>query len=155
MAVSPDGELIYASPEWGQSVFVIDAKTGKKKKELKSILRLRQMLFHPDGKSLFVWQFGNKVKQVDLKGKVLTEVEPREVLGNITISEKGEYLFLPTWSTQREIEQVLIYDTKKKKIIKKLDVSKDAIYEARMSPDGKTVVAAPKDEFLYFFPFKK
>lgn len=154
-AVTPDGKLLYASPEWGQSVMVFDAETGKLKTELKTIKRCRQMIFHPNGKSLFIWMFGTKVRQVDLKGKEMKEIDSETVLGRITISNNGEYVFLPTWSTQRKIEQVQIYDTKKKKMLKPVDVSEKAIYQALLSPDEKTLLVAPKDQLLYFFPFKK
>lgn len=154
-AVSPDGKKLYVSPEWGNSILILDAKTGKQLDDLKNISRAKQMLFHPDGKSLFIWQFGKKIKQINLKGEVLLEVEPQSVWGQLFISGNGEYLLMPTWSTQREIEQVIVYDIKNKKTAKILDVSDKSIYEAKMSSDKKTIVAATKDNLLHFISFKK
>jgi len=154
-AVSPDGKRLFVSPEWGSSILVLDAKTGKQIEELTEVSRARQMLFHPDGKSLLINQFGKPVKQIDLKGKVLREIGVGGTFGQLALSNKGEYLLIPTWSTLREIEQVLVYDIKNGRMITPIDVSERPIYEAKITSDMNTVVVAPKDNLLHFIPFKK
>lgn len=150
-AISPDGRLLYVSPKWGNSILVLDAKTGKQIDALNTISRANQMLFHPDGKSLFISQFAKKIKQVNLKGEILQEIgESMPSYGQISISGNGEYLLLPTWSSLRDIEQVIVYDIKGRKIFAELNVSENSISEAKITSDNKIIVAAPKDNKLHF-----
>lgn len=153
-AVSPDGKSMYVSVEWSNSLLILDAGTGRQKEELTNISRARDMLFHPDGKSLFISQFGQKVKQINLKGEVKQEIgPPMTTYGQLSISPKGKYLLMPTWSTQRDIEQVLVYNIRDKKLAGTVDVSDKSIYEAEMTSNTKTIIAAPKDDKLHFISF--
>jgi WD40 repeat protein len=155
-ALSPDGKSLYVSVKWANSILILDAKTGKQKEELTNISRAKQVLFHPNGKSLFIWQFGKKIKHVNLKGELIQEIGPSmPSYGQISISKNGEYLLMPTWSTPRDNEQVIIYDIRAKKIAAELDISDKSIYEAEMTSDNKFVVAAPKDKMLHFIEFNK
>jgi YVTN family beta-propeller protein len=54
VAVSPDGQLLYAADLYHDSVVAINVRTGKVLDRFKTGRRPYRILFHPDGKSFFV-----------------------------------------------------------------------------------------------------
>ena len=54
VALSPDGRLIYAADLYHDSVVVINPQSGMMIGRIKTGRRPYRILFHPDGKSLFV-----------------------------------------------------------------------------------------------------
>jgi YVTN family beta-propeller protein len=54
VAVSPDGQLVYAADLYHDSVVAINARTGKVLDRYKTGRRPYRILFHPDGKTFFV-----------------------------------------------------------------------------------------------------
>jgi len=54
IAISPDGQLMYAADMYHDSVLAINVRTGKVSERYKTGRRPYRILFHPDGKSFFV-----------------------------------------------------------------------------------------------------
>jgi YVTN family beta-propeller protein len=54
VAISPDGQLMYAADMYHDSVLAINVRTGKVSERYKTGRRPYRILFHPDGKSFFV-----------------------------------------------------------------------------------------------------
>jgi len=54
VAVSPDGQLMYAADLYHDSVVAINVRTGKVSERYKTGRRPYRILFHPDGKTFFV-----------------------------------------------------------------------------------------------------
>ncbi len=155
IGVSPDGKTLLISPKWGNSILKFDTKTGLQTGELKTISRATQIVFHPNGNAFFVKQFNKPVKEVSLSSSVLRDIGPNTVLGRMRLSKNKRYLLLPTWSTQRETEEVIVYSLAQKKVVRTLKVSPESIYSAEMTPDAQHVIAVTKDPFLHLIPFMK
>ncbi len=54
VAISPDGQLMYAADLYHDSVVAINVRTGKVAERYKTGRRPYRILFHPDGKTFFV-----------------------------------------------------------------------------------------------------
>lgn len=54
VAISPDGQLMYAADLYHDSVVAINVRTGKAGERIKTGRRPYRILFHPDGKTFFV-----------------------------------------------------------------------------------------------------
>jgi YVTN family beta-propeller protein len=54
VAVSPDGSTLYAADIFHDSIQVLSRQTGKVSRQIKTGRRPYRILFHPDGKSIFV-----------------------------------------------------------------------------------------------------
>src|SRR5579871_4552358 len=76
VAVSPDGRLLYAADLYHDSVAVINPQTERVEGRIKTGRRPYRILFHPDGKTLFVssWADGTVAQYDALNGNEMNVI---------------------------------------------------------------------------------
>ena len=146
VAVSPDGRLLYAADLYHDSIAVINPQTQRVEGKIMTGRRPYRILFHPDGKTLFVssWADGTVVQYEALTGSEMNRVRlgPHTtdmVFSTLKIEDDdngARYRLYVAAANTNNVYVVGVSDTKTLKTIETLNVAMSAREPAGMTPSG-------------------
>ena len=167
VAVSPDGQLMYAADLYHDSVLVINVRTGKVSERYKTGRRPYRILFHPDGKTFFVSSWadatvteynvssGTEVQRLHvgphptdmiLSNRTPDEEEAEEGSKKPKKEEKTLRLFVAAANTNT-VFVVNVEDDKEMKVTETLNIALTPRHPLGMTP---TALALSADQKMLF-----
>lgn len=154
MTISSNGEKLYILQQWGNKFSIISTKTGKLLKEVQILPTPSNMVLTHNDKFLFIKQMGQKLKQITVNGKLVTELNVKSFLVPLRISPDGKKLIIVTRGGLSLPEKLYVYDIGSKKMIKTIDIMQKNSIRAEVSPDSKIIALAanPNKGVIRIFP---
>jgi YVTN family beta-propeller protein len=151
VAMSPDGRLIYAADLYHDSVVVINPQSGMLIDRIKTGRRPYRILFHPDGKSLFVtsWTDGSVGHYDTASGSQLTVVRlgphPTDMVWAAGKNEASEGE--PSWaarlfiaaSNTNSVYTLGVSDDKELRLLETINTAMTPRQPAGMTPSGLAI----------------
>jgi len=146
VAVSPDGRLLYAADLYHDSVVVINPQTEKVEGKIQTGRRPYRILFHPDGKTIFVssWADATVFQYDALNGNEMNRVRLGPHTTDMVLSTRKiedddtgvQFRLYVTASNTNSVYVVSVSDTKNIKLMETLNVAMSAREPAGMTPSG-------------------
>jgi YVTN family beta-propeller protein len=157
VAVSPDGRLLYAADLYHDSVVVINPQTQRVEGRIQTGRRPYRILFHPDGKSIFVSSWADAaVFQYDaLSGAEINRVRLGPHTTDMVISTRkpeedqsgSKYRLFVTAANTNNVFTVGIDESKGLKVLEVLNVGLSPRQPAGMTPSA--LALSPDQTRLY------
>jgi len=136
LAVSPDGEELYAACEASDSVIVVDTRTRAKVAEIPVGRQPHDVTFSPDGKKAYVTnRLDDSVSEIDTATRtVLRTANAGDEPHGVLTDPSGKFLYILNTSE----DSLSILDTQDLKQIRKLATSRYP-WSLALSPDGQQI----------------
>jgi YVTN family beta-propeller protein len=157
VAVSADGERIYASQMYRDTVVVINVRTGGVLEKFKTGRRPYRILFHPDGKSFFVssWSDGSVYLHDAMSGSETGRIRLGQHTTDMVLSDKKPQgdesdarfrLFVAAANTNN-VFVVGVSDSTEMKLAESINVAMTPRHPLGMTPSA--VALSPDQTRLY------
>jgi YVTN family beta-propeller protein len=157
VAVSPDGNRIFAAEMYHDSIAVIDAKTGLVSNHFKTGRRPYRILFFPDGKAFFVssWADASVFIHDSKTGGEMGRVRVGPHATDMVLSERKQedadkeqrYRLFVAAANTNSVFVVSVDDTKQMKLVETINIAMTPRHPLGMTPSA--VGLSPDQTKLY------
>ncbi len=163
VAVSPDGRLLYAADLYHDSILVINPQSQRVEGRFKTGRRPYRIVFHPDGKSIFVssWADGAVLQHEALNGNEINRIRLGPHTTDMVLStrrtegedtgdgpvDRPKYRLFVTAGNTNNVFSVGIDDTKNLKVLEVVNVGLTPRQPAGMTPSA--LALSPDQTRLY------
>ena len=157
VAVSPDGNSIYAADMYHDSIDVINVQSGNVVQRFKTGRRPYRILFHPDGKAFFVsiWSDGTVYLHDSKTGSEMGRVRVGPHTTDMVLSDKkpegdetdSRYRLFVAAANTNNVFVIGVSDTKDMKVTESINIAMTPRHPLGMTPSA--VALSPDQKKLY------